>query len=272
MNTLERFHIYKLFLLSLYMWNRSRVFMSSPFLNEWMNLESKYLWTHHSHILLSQFRESTICPTRKWWHSFTPRSCVQTHYFQVQVILRPSVSLPVVQESGTHLGPMTRFLLLQGIFGLNVVGRPSWREDGSVICSYNSLSFLGPSPAELMTTSYCLISDSPNLEGQVTVFIFPRSRVASYIPWHWLPFLSPLTTRRATVVVFYPASTRGNALFGWWSDYINPAWTAYKAPRFVQSAILLWLVNLSLRNSFYPVLSGKCPFFKTPRHSINIVV
>jgi hypothetical protein len=42
------------------------------------------------------------------------------------------------------------------------------------------------------------IRDSPNLEGQVPVFITPR---------HWVPFSSPPTTRRATVVVFNPAST-----------------------------------------------------------------
>jgi hypothetical protein len=32
----------------------------------------------------------------------------------------------------------------------------------------------------------------------------------SYTPGHWVPFPSPLTTRRATVEVFYPASTRGS--------------------------------------------------------------
>jgi hypothetical protein len=61
-------------------------------------------------------------------------------------------------------------------------GRPPWREDGSVIYSYNLLSLTGPSPAELMTTSYCLIRDSPNLEGQVPVFISPRNRVAQLYP------------------------------------------------------------------------------------------
>jgi hypothetical protein len=54
-------------------------------------------------------------------------------------------------------------------------GATSWREDGSVIYLYNSLSFSGPSPAELMTTSYCLIWD------------------------YMIPFLSALTTGRATV-------------------------------------------------------------------------
>jgi hypothetical protein len=37
------------------------------------------------------------------------------------------------------------------------------------------------------------IRDSPNLEGQVPVFISPR---------HWVPFSSPATTRRATVELF----------------------------------------------------------------------
>jgi hypothetical protein len=47
------------------------------------------------------------------------------------------------------------------------------------------------------------IGDSPNLEGQVPVFISPR---------HCVQFSSPSTTRRATVEVFEPASTRGSEL------------------------------------------------------------
>jgi hypothetical protein len=53
------------------------------------------------------------------------------------------------------------------------------------------------------------IRDYPNLEGQVRVFIYPRSRVA---PKHWVPFSSPPTTRGATVEVFEPASPRGSLL------------------------------------------------------------
>jgi hypothetical protein len=52
------------------------------------------------------------------------------------------------------------------------------------------------------------IQDSPNPEGQVPVFIFPRNRVPSYTPRHWVPFSSPPTTRGATVEVFDPAPTR----------------------------------------------------------------
>jgi hypothetical protein len=48
------------------------------------------------------------------------------------------------------------------------------------------------------------IRDSPNLEGQVPVFISPRNRVNPLYP----PALGSLFTRRATVEVFDPASTR----------------------------------------------------------------
>jgi hypothetical protein len=54
------------------------------------------------------------------------------------------------------------------------------------------------------------IRDSPNVEGQVPVFIFTRN---SYTPRQWVPIFSPPTTRRTTVEVFDPASTR---------DKINP--------------------------------------------------
>jgi hypothetical protein len=48
------------------------------------------------------------------------------------------------------------------------------------------------------------IPDSPNLEGQVP----SGTGWLSYTPRHWVPFSSPPTTRRATVEVFEPASTR----------------------------------------------------------------
>jgi hypothetical protein len=43
-------------------------------------------------------------------------------------------------------------------------------------------SLLGRSPAELTAIFCCLIWDSPNLEGQVPVFISPRNRVAQLYP------------------------------------------------------------------------------------------
>jgi hypothetical protein len=43
-------------------------------------------------------------------------------------------------------------------------------------------SLNGPSHAEPETILYCIIWDSPNLEGQVPVFISPRNRVAQLNP------------------------------------------------------------------------------------------
>jgi hypothetical protein len=105
---------------------------------------------------------------------------------------RQSVGQSVL-VSGSHLEHRTSFFR---------------REDASVICSYNCFwalsqqSLSGASPAELSTMFYCLIWDFPNLEGQVPIFISPRNRVGQLYPGHWVPFTSPLTTRRATVKVF----------------------------------------------------------------------
>jgi hypothetical protein len=48
------------------------------------------------------------------------------------------------------------------------------------------------------------IRDSPNLDDQVHIFISPLNRWAGYIPRHWVPFLLPPTTHRATVEVYDP--------------------------------------------------------------------
>jgi hypothetical protein len=79
---------------------------------------------------------------------------------------------------------------------------PLWREDGPVVynCCWPSpvQSFSGPSPV------FCSqIRDSPNLEGQVPVFISPRNRV---------PISSPPTTHRVTVELLESASTRDSLL------------------------------------------------------------
>jgi hypothetical protein len=53
-------------------------------------------------------------------------------------------------------------------------------------------SLIAPSRAEPVTKLYCLIWDSPNLEGQVPVFISPRNRMAifigPFIPDSWFGF------------------------------------------------------------------------------------
>jgi hypothetical protein len=52
------------------------------------------------------------------------------------------------------------------------------------------------------------IRDSPNLEGQVHVFISSRTGWPNCIPRHWIPFSSPPMTRRAKVEVYEPDSIR----------------------------------------------------------------
>jgi hypothetical protein len=87
---------------------------------------------------------------------------------------------------------MTRFLLPYGMrntsdsYVLDPVGRPLWREDGSVFCMcrwpMRAQSFSGPSPLGLATVLYYLRFETS--------------------------FSSPPTTRRVTVEIFDPTSTR----------------------------------------------------------------
>jgi hypothetical protein len=64
---------------------------------------------------------------------------------------------------------------------------------------------------------------SPNLEGQVPVYINPPGTGwPSYTPRYWVSFSSLPTTRRATVEVSKPASTRGT---NHWTQ--SSLWPAY---------------------------------------------
>jgi hypothetical protein len=107
-------------------------------------------------------------------------------HVKVKVTLRLTVSQSVSLGVKPHLGPMTRYVLLYDSYGLVLVGRPLDERTG--------LSFLyaaGPCQRSLSRVRvpwdlrpYFTVSDSR------------------------LPFSSPPTTRRATVEVFDPASTR----------------------------------------------------------------
>jgi hypothetical protein len=75
---------------------------------------------------------------------------------KVKVTLRLTISQPVSKS----MGLMTRYFLLFDSYGLVFLGRPLWREDGSVFCicwwSSPAQSFLGQSPLGLVTIIYCL--------------------------------------------------------------------------------------------------------------------
>jgi hypothetical protein len=136
-------------------------------------------------------------------------SWITCTYIEVEINLRPTVSRQPVLVSGSHLDPMTRFLF--SVWRLRV----SWCGASSPTRGWVRnllvqllLGLSGPSPSELTIIFYCLIWDSLNLEGQVPVFISPRNRVAQLYSWGLGSLLSPLTTRRVTVEVLYPSSTR----------------------------------------------------------------
>jgi hypothetical protein len=72
-------------------------------------------------------------------------------------------------------------------------------------------SFSGTSPAELMTTFYCLRFETlPTWRTRSPYLSIypPGTGWPGYSPRYWVPFSSPPTTRMAMVKVFEPASTR----------------------------------------------------------------
>jgi hypothetical protein len=77
--------------------------------------------------------------------------------------------------------PILSLVIFFDSVGFVDVGRPLWREVGSVLFSICQASpvqnFSGLSPTGLMSIVYCLYFwDSPNQEGQVPVFISAKSK------------------------------------------------------------------------------------------------
>jgi hypothetical protein len=109
----------------------------------------------------------------------------------VKFILWPTFSRPVCPGVRPQSGPVTNFSFPFN-FSLDsrvfvILWRPLWQEDGSAIyCCFlaspeQSLSSL--SPAGLQAIFYCPnFCDSPNLEGQIPVFISLRNKVAQLYP------------------------------------------------------------------------------------------
>jgi hypothetical protein len=118
----------------------------------------------------------------------------------VEVNLRPTVSRPVCLGVRRPSGTRDQFFFLLEI-SLRQLRRcyfvaPSLTRGRVCNLVYNCFwvlpkqSLLGRSPTELTSIIYCLIWDSPNLEGQVPVFtrISPRYRWPSYTSGNWVPF------------------------------------------------------------------------------------
>jgi hypothetical protein len=99
------------------------------------------------------------------------------------------------------------------------VDLPVWREDGSVIYLFSSFwvlaeqSLLGRNSAEHTTTFYCLIWDSRNLEARSPYLNPLGTGWPSYNTEHWVLFSTPLTNRRATVML----KLKLKIIYGWQS-------------------------------------------------------
>jgi hypothetical protein len=131
---------------------------------------------------------------------------------KVKVMLRPIASRPLYLRISTHLR-LNHIFVTSDSCRLVDVGRSLSRENGSAVynCCWSSpaQSYLGPSPAGLLTIFYCLRFETPPTWRAVSPYLYPPGTGwPSYTPRHWVTFSSPLTTRRATVEVFEPASTR----------------------------------------------------------------
>jgi hypothetical protein len=140
---------------------------------------------------------------------------------------RQSVGQSVL-VSGTHLGPATNFShslfdYFLHSFGLVDVGRPLWREVGSVLYSFCRASPAQPfsdlSPTGLMNIVYCLYFwDSPNQHGQVLVFVSPRNRIAQLYPrvlgyWIWAAIGPSYIARGGSLLISYPWKSTSMEVF-----------------------------------------------------------
>jgi hypothetical protein len=133
----------------------------------------------------------TICHRRRKGHMRWGR-----RYFTTD---GQSVSLGIEHPCGTCdqiLLPVG--MLLSEICCLVSVGRLSDEKTG---LQFAVQSLNGPSSSEPITILYCFIWEPPTWRTRFPYLYPPGTGWPSYTPGHWVPFTSPLTTRRATVEV-----------------------------------------------------------------------
>jgi hypothetical protein len=131
---------------------------------------------------------------------------------KVAVNLRPTVSRPVCPSVGHPFGTCEQFFFLLEIFfrhlrvcyfvASSLTRRKVCNLLYNCFCALPEQSLLGRSPAEL-TAIFTVSSETPPTWRVRSRYLYPAGRGwPSYTPGHRVPFLSPLTTRRAAVEVF----------------------------------------------------------------------
>jgi hypothetical protein len=132
---------------------------------------------------------------------------------RAKLMLRPTVCLPFLSCLQAPIwSPRPNFYYCQTVAGLLMWGAFSVKRR---VCHLESLLVLASAvilgSESLGTHDHILLSqiqDSPNLEGQVPVFISPRNRVAPLNPPALGSLFVACTTPMTTAEVFHPASTR----------------------------------------------------------------
>jgi hypothetical protein len=120
-----------------------------------------------------------------------PWSSICVIGLELEFVLRPTVSRPVSLGIGPPFGTLDQILscfsfvwqFRRSAFNASSLTRK--RGCNLLLNCFWALpdqSHLSRSPTELTAISYCLLWDSPNLEGHVPVFISPRNRVAKLYP------------------------------------------------------------------------------------------
>jgi hypothetical protein len=143
-------------------------------------------------------------------------------------------------------------------------------------------SFSGPSPAGLMTTFYCLRFEThPAWRARSQRLYPPGTGWPSYTSRHWIPFWLPPTTRRATVEVFDPASTRAlnfvphitlqhgpteNTVSN--SSFIVRGLLGFPRDHYSASPLARWLLPSNLATAVVSFVSRSLPSNVSIRHNI----
>jgi hypothetical protein len=80
------------------------------------------------------------------------------------------------------------------------------------VCRLHLLLVLASAP--ILRSGYCLRFETPPTWRTRSPYLYPPGTGwPRYTPRHWVPFSSPPITRRVTVEVFDPASTRDAVFF-----------------------------------------------------------